>query len=148
MASASAITSSDGRGAIGAVTAHYGPRAIERRFAELRDRGGAVAVAMWANDLERMRLPEGALADGAQVIVAGGLLVLASSILEGVDGEIARLRIRASAAGSQPATSSSEASHASTSMSGGGVGASTYSAGGMRTPATSPTKAVPVGSCR
>jgi CDP-L-myo-inositol myo-inositolphosphotransferase len=31
--------------------------------------------------------------------VAGGLLVLAASILDGVDGEIARLRIRASAAG-------------------------------------------------
>jgi 1L-myo-inositol 1-phosphate cytidylyltransferase / CDP-L-myo-inositol myo-inositolphosphotransferase len=37
------------------------------------------------------------LAAGAGV--AGGLLVLASSILDGVDGEIARLRIRASAAG-------------------------------------------------
>jgi CDP-L-myo-inositol myo-inositolphosphotransferase len=31
--------------------------------------------------------------------VAGGLLVLAASILDGVDGEIARLRIRSSAAG-------------------------------------------------
>jgi phosphatidylglycerophosphate synthase len=38
-----------------------------------------------------------ALAVGAGV--AGGLLVLASSILDGVDGEIARLRIRSSAAG-------------------------------------------------
>jgi choline kinase/phosphatidylglycerophosphate synthase len=42
----------------------------------------------------------GAWALGVREGVAGGLLVLASSILDGVDGEIARLRIRASAAGS------------------------------------------------
>jgi 1L-myo-inositol 1-phosphate cytidylyltransferase / CDP-L-myo-inositol myo-inositolphosphotransferase len=41
----------------------------------------------------------GAWALGVGAGVAGGLLVLASSILDGVDGEIARLRIRASAAG-------------------------------------------------
>jgi len=41
----------------------------------------------------------GAWALGVGEGVAGGLLVLASSILDGVDGEIARLRIRASAAG-------------------------------------------------
>lgn len=41
----------------------------------------------------------GAWALGVGEGVAGGLLVLTSSILDGVDGEIARLRIRASAAG-------------------------------------------------
>jgi 1L-myo-inositol 1-phosphate cytidylyltransferase / CDP-L-myo-inositol myo-inositolphosphotransferase len=41
----------------------------------------------------------GAWALGVGAGVAGGLLVLASSILDGVDGEIARLRIRASAGG-------------------------------------------------
>jgi CDP-L-myo-inositol myo-inositolphosphotransferase len=41
----------------------------------------------------------GAWALGVGEGVAGGLLVLASSILDGVDGEIARLRLRASAGG-------------------------------------------------
>jgi len=41
----------------------------------------------------------GALTLAVGAGVAGGLLVLAASILDGVDGEIARLRIRASAAG-------------------------------------------------
>ena len=50
--------------------------------------------------------------------------------------------------GSQPAIVSSDASHFSTSMSGGGVGASVNSSGGTRTPAMSPTKAMPLDSCR
>ena len=47
MASASAITSSDGRGAIGAVTAHHRPRAIEQRFADLRASGGRRALVVY-----------------------------------------------------------------------------------------------------
>lgn len=42
-------------------------------YFELRDADGAVPCAMWATDLERMRLPDGALRDGVQVLVSGGL---------------------------------------------------------------------------
>ncbi|MFN8130925.1 MAG: exodeoxyribonuclease VII large subunit [Solirubrobacteraceae bacterium] len=41
-------------------------------YFELRDAGGAVPVSVWRSDLDRLGLPEGALADGAQVVVAGG----------------------------------------------------------------------------
>ena len=47
--------------------------------------------------------------------------------------------VRPSVCGFQDAIVWSESSHASTSMSGGGVGATTKGYGGMRTPATSPT---------
>src|SRR4051812_40952639 len=43
-----------------------------RVFFELRDGGGALPCAMWRTDFEALGLPEGALADGAQVVVAGG----------------------------------------------------------------------------
>jgi len=39
---------------------------------ELRDAGGALACSMWRNDFEALALPDEALADGAQVVVAGG----------------------------------------------------------------------------
>ncbi len=43
-----------------------------RVFFELRDASGAVPCAMWRDAFDRLGLPEGALADGAQVVVAGG----------------------------------------------------------------------------
>ncbi|MGV1047440.1 MAG: exodeoxyribonuclease VII large subunit, partial [Solirubrobacterales bacterium] len=47
-------------------------RSRKRAFFELRDSQGAVPCTMWLNDLERARLPEGALRDGAEFVVAGG----------------------------------------------------------------------------
>jgi exodeoxyribonuclease VII large subunit len=41
-------------------------------FFELRDAGGALPCAMWRTELEALGLPDGALSDGAQVVVAGG----------------------------------------------------------------------------
>ncbi len=41
-------------------------------YFELRDSDGAVPCAMWASDLERMRLADDALRDGVEVVVAGG----------------------------------------------------------------------------
>ena len=52
--------------------------------------------------------------------------------------------VSASVCGSQAAIVASERSHASTSMSGGGVGASVSVDGGIRTPAMSPTNATPL----
>jgi exodeoxyribonuclease VII large subunit len=43
-----------------------------RVWFELRDADGAVPCAMWRDAFDELRLPEGALADGAQVVVAGG----------------------------------------------------------------------------
>src|SRR3954467_10561502 len=43
-----------------------------RAYFELRDAAGAVPCAMWLQDLEALALGEGALVDGAQVVVAGG----------------------------------------------------------------------------
>jgi exodeoxyribonuclease VII large subunit len=42
-------------------------------YFDLRDGDGAVAVSMWRTDFDRLRLPEGALADGTQVVVGGGV---------------------------------------------------------------------------
>jgi exodeoxyribonuclease VII large subunit len=44
-----------------------------KTFFELRDARGALPVSMWNEDVERLRLGAGALVDGAQVVVAGGL---------------------------------------------------------------------------
>lgn len=41
-------------------------------YFELRDADGALACSMWRNDFEALRLGEGALADGSQVVVGGG----------------------------------------------------------------------------
>ena len=41
-------------------------------YFELRDGDGAVACSIWASDLEKLGLPDGALRDGAEVVVAGG----------------------------------------------------------------------------
>jgi exodeoxyribonuclease VII large subunit len=43
-----------------------------RVWFELRDAEGAVPCAMWRDAFEELGLPDGALADGAQVVVAGG----------------------------------------------------------------------------
>jgi exodeoxyribonuclease VII large subunit len=51
----------------------FGLRAGRARvWFELRDAEGAVPCAMWRDAFEELRLPDGALADGAQVVVAGG----------------------------------------------------------------------------
>ena len=44
-----------------------------RLYFELRDAAGALPCSMWRNDLDALRVGEGALADGAQVVVEGGL---------------------------------------------------------------------------
>ena len=48
-------------------------RSKAQAYFELRDGEGAVPCAIWLNDLERAGLPEGALRDGAEVVIAGGL---------------------------------------------------------------------------
>jgi exodeoxyribonuclease VII large subunit len=51
----------------------FGLRAGRARvWFELRDAEGAVPCAMWRDAFEELGLPAGALADGAQVVVAGG----------------------------------------------------------------------------
>ena len=47
-------------------------RARANAYFELRDADGAVGCAMWTSDLDKLALPDGALRDGAEVIVAGG----------------------------------------------------------------------------
>ena len=48
-------------------------------YFELRDALGALPCSMWRNDFDALRLGERALADGAQVVVAGGLDYYAGS---------------------------------------------------------------------
>jgi exodeoxyribonuclease VII large subunit len=48
-------------------------RSKAQAYFELRDGEGAVPCAMWLTDLERTGLPDGALRDGVEVVVAGGL---------------------------------------------------------------------------
>jgi exodeoxyribonuclease VII large subunit len=47
-------------------------RARANAYFELRDADGAVPCSMWTSDLDKLALPDGALRDGAEVIVAGG----------------------------------------------------------------------------
>jgi exodeoxyribonuclease VII large subunit len=47
-------------------------RSKVQAYFELRDAEGAVPCAIWLTDLDRAGLPEGALRDGAEVVVAGG----------------------------------------------------------------------------
>jgi len=42
-------------------------------YFELRDADGALPCSMWRNEFEALRLGEGTLADGAQIVVGGGL---------------------------------------------------------------------------
>jgi exodeoxyribonuclease VII large subunit len=44
----------------------------KQSYFEIRDGEGAVPCTMWANELEKLDLPEGALRDGSEVVVAGG----------------------------------------------------------------------------
>src|SRR6201995_1431522 len=46
-------------------------RSKAQAYFELRDGEGAIPCAIWLNDLERAGLPEGALRDGAEVVLAG-----------------------------------------------------------------------------
>ncbi len=47
-------------------------RSRVQAYFELRDGDGAVPCAIWLNDLERAELPDGALRDGAELVIAGG----------------------------------------------------------------------------
>jgi exodeoxyribonuclease VII large subunit len=47
-------------------------RSKVQAYFELRDSEGAVPCAIWLNDLEKAGLPEGALRDGAELVIAGG----------------------------------------------------------------------------
>jgi exodeoxyribonuclease VII large subunit len=42
-------------------------------YFELRDSDGAIPCAIWLNDLEKAGLSDGALRDGAEVVISGGL---------------------------------------------------------------------------
>jgi exodeoxyribonuclease VII large subunit len=48
-------------------------RSKVQAYFELRDGEGAIPCAIWLNDLEKAGLGEGALRDGAEVVIAGGL---------------------------------------------------------------------------
>jgi exodeoxyribonuclease VII large subunit len=47
-------------------------RSKVQAYFELRDGEGAVPCAIWLDDLEKANLPDGALRDGAEVVIAGG----------------------------------------------------------------------------
>jgi exodeoxyribonuclease VII large subunit len=47
-------------------------RSKVQAYFELRDGDGAVPCAIWLNDLEKAGMPEGALRDGAELVIAGG----------------------------------------------------------------------------
>jgi exodeoxyribonuclease VII large subunit len=47
-------------------------RSKKQVFFELRDREGAVPCTMWLDDLDKAKLPEGALRDGVELVIAGG----------------------------------------------------------------------------
>jgi exodeoxyribonuclease VII large subunit len=47
-------------------------RSRKQAYFELRDSVGAVPCSMWLGDLERSKLPEGALRDGVELVIAGG----------------------------------------------------------------------------
>ena len=47
-------------------------RSKVQTYFELRDGQGAVPCAIWLNDLEKAGLPEGALRDGAELVISGG----------------------------------------------------------------------------
>lgn len=47
-------------------------RSKVQAYFELRDGEGAVPCAIWLNDLEKAGLPEGALRDGAELVISGG----------------------------------------------------------------------------
>jgi exodeoxyribonuclease VII large subunit len=44
----------------------------KQAYFELRDSEGAVPCTIWSNDLARLKLPDGALRDGAELVASGG----------------------------------------------------------------------------
>jgi exodeoxyribonuclease VII large subunit len=48
-------------------------RSKVQAYFELRDSDGAIPCAIWLNDLEKAGLSDGALRDGAEVVISGGL---------------------------------------------------------------------------
>jgi exodeoxyribonuclease VII large subunit len=44
----------------------------KQSYFELRDREGAVPCTIWASELEQLKMPDGALRDGAEFVVGGG----------------------------------------------------------------------------
>jgi exodeoxyribonuclease VII large subunit len=48
-------------------------RSKVQAYFELRDADGAIPCAIWLNDLEKAGLSDGALRDGAEVVISGGL---------------------------------------------------------------------------
>nr|MDQ3725233.1 exodeoxyribonuclease VII large subunit [Actinomycetota bacterium] len=48
-------------------------RSKVQAYFELRDSEGAIPCAIWLNDLEKAGLSDGALRDGAEVVISGGL---------------------------------------------------------------------------
>ncbi|HET7507210.1 MAG TPA: exodeoxyribonuclease VII large subunit, partial [Solirubrobacterales bacterium] len=48
-------------------------RSKVQAYFELRDSDGAIPCAIWLNDLEKAGLGDGALRDGAEVVISGGL---------------------------------------------------------------------------
>ena len=47
-------------------------RARTSTYFDLRDADGAAPCAIWNSDLDRLKLPDGALKDGTQVVIGGG----------------------------------------------------------------------------
>ena len=47
-------------------------RARASTYFELRDSDGAAPCSIWNSDLDKLKLPEGALKDGAEVVLGGG----------------------------------------------------------------------------
>src|SRR4051794_6814720 len=47
-------------------------RSRKQAYFELRDSAGAVPCTIWLDDLDRSKLPEDALRDGAELVIAGG----------------------------------------------------------------------------
>jgi exodeoxyribonuclease VII large subunit len=47
-------------------------RSRTQQYFELRDSEGAIPCAIWLNDLEKLELGEGALREGAEIVVEGG----------------------------------------------------------------------------
>jgi exodeoxyribonuclease VII large subunit len=64
-------------------------------YFELRDADGALPCSMWRTDFDALRLGRGTLADGAQVVVSGGLdyYVGSRTSSPAFSFQVARLRV-------------------------------------------------------
>jgi exodeoxyribonuclease VII large subunit len=67
----------------------------KQAYFELRDSEGAVPCTIWANDLERLELPDGALRDGAEFVAAGGpdYFIGSAASSPGFSFRVTRLRL-------------------------------------------------------